>query len=51
MKRIIIIISVFLVMVAGIVVLKNSDGAATLIYNLSGGGFMAPALGFLLVPA
>jgi len=38
MKKIAIIIGVVLAVIVGIVVLKNSDGAAGLIYNLSRGG-------------
>ena len=47
MKRITIIIGFLLVVVAGIVILKNSDGAADLIYNLSrGGSWLLPLVFF-----
>ena len=47
MKRITIIIGVLLAVIVGIVVLKNSEGAATLIYNLSkGGSWLLPLVFF-----
>lgn len=47
MKRITIIIGILLIAIVGIVVLKNSDGASVLIYNLSrGGSWLLPLVFF-----